>query len=75
MGKTVITIDLNPLSRTSKTADITIVDNVVRAVVNIENYVKKLSDDKCLNEVIDSWDNKKSLNDVLSFLSKRLNSL
>ncbi len=32
MGKKVITFDLNPLSRTAKAADITIVDNVVRAI-------------------------------------------
>jgi 4-phosphopantoate---beta-alanine ligase len=31
-GKKVITFDLNPLSRTAKTADVTIVDNVVRAI-------------------------------------------
>ena len=31
-GKTVIAVDLNPLSRTSRDASITIVDNVVRAV-------------------------------------------
>ena len=32
MGKTVITVDLNPMSRTARTASITIVDNVVRAL-------------------------------------------
>lgn len=32
MGKKVITIDLNPFSRTACTADITIVDNIVRAL-------------------------------------------
>lgn len=32
MGKSVITVDLNPMSRTSRTATITIVDNVVRAM-------------------------------------------
>ena len=32
MGKTVITVDLNPMSRTARTASITIVDNVVRAM-------------------------------------------
>jgi len=37
MGKKVITIDLNPLSRTSRTATVTIVDNVVRAVPNMVN--------------------------------------
>ena len=31
-GKTVITFDLNPLSRTAHTANITIVDNVIRAI-------------------------------------------
>lgn len=32
MGKTVITIDLNPLSRTAKTANVTIVDELTRAL-------------------------------------------
>jgi 4-phosphopantoate--beta-alanine ligase len=32
MGKAVVTVDLNPMSRTSRTATITIVDNVVRAL-------------------------------------------
>lgn len=32
MGKTVVTIDLNPLSRTAKAADVTIVDEVTRAL-------------------------------------------
>jgi 4-phosphopantoate--beta-alanine ligase len=35
MGKKVIAIDLNPLSRTAKTATVTIVDNIVRAVPNM----------------------------------------
>ena len=32
MGKEVVTVDLNPLSRTAQTASITIVDNVARAM-------------------------------------------
>lgn len=32
MGKKVITVDLNPLSRTARKADITIVDNIVRTM-------------------------------------------
>ncbi|PKL62165.1 MAG: phosphopantothenate/pantothenate synthetase [Methanomicrobiales archaeon HGW-Methanomicrobiales-2] len=32
MGKTVITIDLNPLSRTARTATLTVVDEVTRAI-------------------------------------------
>jgi 4-phosphopantoate--beta-alanine ligase len=75
MGKKVITIDLNPLSRTSKTANITIVDNVIRAIPNIEKWVRKLkkSDDKDLEKLVMHWDNIKMLNDVNSFISKRLN--
>ena len=74
MDKTVITIDLNPLSRTSKTADVTIVDNVVRAIPNITTWVKKLKslNQNDLNKIIKSWNNKDKLNDVLSFISKRL---
>ena len=77
MGKTVIAIDLNPLSRTAKTADITIVDNVIRAISTIERWVEKLRDidKKSVYNIVKSWDNDKMLNDVLLFVSKRLNSL
>lgn len=34
-GKKVITIDLNPLSRTARTADVTIVNNLIRSVPNL----------------------------------------
>jgi len=77
MGKKVITIDLNPLSRTSKTADITIVDNVIRAIPNIEKWVRLLhkEDKDKLKNLVDSWDNPKMLGDVCDFVSKRLKSL
>jgi 4-phosphopantoate--beta-alanine ligase len=77
MGKTVIAVDLNPLSRTSKFASVTIVDNVTRAVPNIEKWVNKLkNEDRVgLEKMIKSWDNKKMLKDTCSFISKRLNSL
>jgi len=77
MGKLIIAVDLNPLSRTAREADITIVDNVIRAAPNIERWVRKLKnkDKKELDEMVHLWDNKKMLEDVLSFISKRLNSL
>jgi 4-phosphopantoate--beta-alanine ligase len=77
MAKTVIVIDLNPLSRTAKTASITIVDNVIRAIPNIERWVHKLKDVSIdeLNAIVDMWDNEKMLDKTLFFLSKRLNSL
>jgi len=77
IGKTVIAVDLNPLSRTSRTANVTIVDNVIRAIPRIEKWVKELksSDRKHLESIVKTWDNKKNLYEVLSFISKRLNSL
>jgi 4-phosphopantoate--beta-alanine ligase len=77
MRKNIIAIDLNPLSRTAQTATITIVDNVTRAVPRIEYWIYELKDTKRsdLDKLVKTWDNAKNLADVLSFLSKRLNSL
>ncbi|MFB5619625.1 MAG: phosphopantothenate/pantothenate synthetase family protein, partial [Nitrosopumilus sp.] len=64
-GKTVITFDLNPLSRTSETANITIVDNVIRAIDLLIIESKKLSrkNQKTLQKIISDFDNKKNLRD------------
>jgi 4-phosphopantoate--beta-alanine ligase len=77
MGKTVIAIDLNPLSRTAKSADITIVDNVIRSIPNISKWIIKLKNENnaTLKDMIKNWDNNKMLMEVSSFISKRLNSL
>jgi 4-phosphopantoate--beta-alanine ligase len=62
-GKKVITFDLNPLSRTSQTANITIVDNVTRAIDLLIDESKKLSKKNInvLQKIIDEFDNKKNL--------------
>jgi 4-phosphopantoate--beta-alanine ligase len=62
-GKTVITFDLNPLSRTSQTANITIVDNVTRAIDLLIDESKKLSkkNRKTLQKIVNNFDNKKNL--------------
>ena len=44
-GKSVIAVDLNPLSRTSRDASITIVDNVVRAVPRMAEFAESLDVD------------------------------
>ena len=77
MGKTVIAIDLNPLSRTAKTASITIVDNITRALPNMGKWVKtlKMREKSMLEQLVKSWNNEKMLMDVQSLISKRLNSL
>lgn len=43
MGKKVIAIDLNPLSRTARKATVSIVDNIVRAVPLMTEQVQQLS--------------------------------
>jgi len=45
MKKVVISIDLNPLSRTSQRATIPVVDELRRALLNIEKFVKELKVD------------------------------
>ncbi|MFP4608204.1 MAG: 4-phosphopantoate--beta-alanine ligase [Candidatus Natronoplasma sp.] len=65
MGKTVLAIDLNPLSRTSKTAHITIMDNIIRAVPNMLD----------LDPLYDDFDNAENLSKTLDFMCERLKSL
>jgi len=77
MGKLVVAIDLNPLSRTAKTASITIVDNVTRALPRIRYWVDVLRKIRPadLETLVKRWNNEKNLRDVIAFLSKRLNAL
>ena len=64
--KKVITIDLNPMSRTAKKATITLVDNITRAVPllikTIKEY-KKFNRNK-LEKIIKDYDNKKILKEA-----------
>jgi len=73
-GKTVITFDLNPLSRTSQTANITIVDNVTRAINLLIDESKKLSkkNHSSLRKIIEDFDNKKNLSENILEIKKNL---
>ncbi|MEC7709069.1 MAG: phosphopantothenate/pantothenate synthetase [Candidatus Thermoplasmatota archaeon] len=70
LGKEVIVIDLNPLSRSSRMATVTIVDEVSRAFDGM--LAELLSDSNC---VPSEWDNSASiddsLNEITEFLSKK----
>jgi 4-phosphopantoate---beta-alanine ligase len=68
MGKTVITIDLNPLSRTSRAANITIVDNVVRAMPALVEAARKLRGTKSLRKIVDDFNNSKNLRESLRII-------
>ncbi|MEM1601149.1 MAG: 4-phosphopantoate--beta-alanine ligase [Sulfolobales archaeon] len=77
LGKTVIAIDLNPLSRTARSANITIVDNIVRAMPKLLNEVnvqKGLSRDE-LVRILTGYNNEEVLREVLTYIMSRLHKL
>jgi len=64
--KKIITFDLNPLSRTAQTADVTIVDNVTRAMKLLISESRKKSKKQS------SFDNKKNLKITILEIQKNL---
>ncbi|MDY9927708.1 4-phosphopantoate--beta-alanine ligase [Methanosarcina sp.] len=77
MGKTVITIDLNPLSRTSRTATISIVDNLTRALGNMAKLAQEMKKEKKeeLVALITTYDNKKALFGAISEIQEHLKTM
>ncbi len=79
-GKTVIAVDLNPLSRTAQDADITIVDNLTRSTILLAAQCKLLSgrSKPALKKIIDEFDNNACLASgitrAMSGLKKRAKS-
>jgi 4-phosphopantoate--beta-alanine ligase len=77
MGKKVVAIDLNPLSRTAQKATITIVDNIERAtprLVQAAQTLKKQGAGKC-REILRKFDNKKNLAESITLMNKNLSRL
>ncbi len=78
MGKTVITVDLNPLSRTAQAATVSIIDNVVRSLPLFIHKIHELKSHskKSLMKMIQEYDNKKILQEsyaaILSGLQTRI---
>jgi 4-phosphopantoate--beta-alanine ligase len=70
MGKSVITVDLNPLSRTAKTARITIVDNLVRAMPALVEKARALKgkDERTLRQLVELFDNDENLSQSLDII-------
>ena len=71
MGKTVIAIDLNPLSRTARSATLTIVDELTRALPGITSACKELSKPDC-TQLIGSVDNHYLLSEAIREITLRL---
>ncbi|MBA7506824.1 hypothetical protein ES706_05535 [subsurface metagenome] len=74
LGKRVIAIDLNPMSRTARKADVTMVDNIVRALPLLVKRAKRLSRGSKTNlrEIIISFDNKANLRATFRLMLNRL---
>jgi 4-phosphopantoate---beta-alanine ligase len=70
MGKKVIAVDLNPLSRTAVHANISIVDNVVRVIPTLIQMILELGDEteKFLKGIINDFDNSKNLQESLKLI-------
>jgi len=76
-GQTVITVDLNPLSRTARKSHITIVDNILRALPVMVEEARALKGrpEAELRSLAEGWDNSAALAEALRFMAARLTSL
>ncbi|GAB6148333.1 phosphopantothenate/pantothenate synthetase [Stetteria hydrogenophila] len=73
-GKTVAAVDLNPFSRTAQTADITIVDELTRALKAALKAAERLSSAEPgeLRGILDSYDNRAVLSSAFKAILDRL---
>jgi len=78
LGKIVLTVDLNPLSRTALTSTVTIVDELTRAMKNLVALAKYFKTTDDLNELTmlkTSFDNRENLEASYKIMLERLQSL
>ena len=74
MNKKVITVDLNPLSRTALSSDITIVDNIVRVIpqlIKCVEYHRNHFSENDLKNLIESFDNLDGLKKALEVMKSK----
>ena len=67
VGKMVIAIDLNPMSRTSRAATVTIVDNIIRAIPDLVRATTKMKflPRSRLSAMVVNFDNERNLRRVM----------
>ena len=75
MGKIVISIDLNPLSRTSCKATVPISDEMSRALENIIRFLGELrGDEDTIHKVIDEYDSSMNRRETVRYICDSLMS-
>jgi len=73
MGKKTLAVDLNPMSRTSRAATVTIVDEVTRAIPELIRNVEDLGgDSKAIRRVLRAYDRDENLELVAKKMSSNL---
>ncbi|MFX1285540.1 MAG: phosphopantothenate/pantothenate synthetase [Promethearchaeota archaeon] len=77
LGKDVVAVDLNPLSRTSLAASVSITNNITRAIIEMVNFAKKFSKMNIqeLKKEKKQVNNVTLLQEALKFMSSRLEEL
>ncbi|MFX0107156.1 MAG: phosphopantothenate/pantothenate synthetase [Candidatus Hodarchaeota archaeon] len=76
IDKFVVTIDLNPMSRTSLCSNITIVDNIVRALPLMVKYAREMKgiSDVELQETVTSFDNRSNIKEAIHLMLNHLDN-
>jgi 4-phosphopantoate---beta-alanine ligase len=74
MGKTVIAVDLNPLSRTARAASLTVVDELTRALPEITRACRELNDEESAR-LVTSLDNHYLLAEAIREMITRLSDV
>jgi len=76
MGKKTIAIDLNPMSRTSRSSTVSIVDEVTRAIPELGKNIEDLEDDaKGIKNALKAYDRDENLALMMKAMSGNLEKL
>jgi 4-phosphopantoate--beta-alanine ligase len=73
MGKRIIAIDLNPMSRTARVATVTIVDEVTRAIRELVKNIEDMADDPdAAKKALAKYDRDENLGEIAKLMSANL---
>ncbi len=73
MGKAVLAIDLNPLSRTSRRSTVSVPDDVERALARIHHHIEVMREEgHDPRGVIEAFDNRANLQQAMEHIGRRL---
>lgn len=72
-GKKTIAVDLNPMSRTARSATVSVVDEVTKAIPEIMRHFEDLAEDvEALRKALSSYDRDENLAQVMQVMQKNL---